>query len=139
MLGKMAKLICLSLKFESLEKENNSLENQTNSKQGLVDSVVEYNSDLLRHQCFHFKQNLEIVQGNHKVSSDDKNGAKNNFRNSFSKYKRNVENSANLGNIYQRVKRFPEPPNQPATGSSSSLPKKEIPVIGDSMIKHVNG
>ena len=49
MLGKMAKLICLSLKFESLEKESNSLENQTNSKQDLVDSVVEYNSDLLRH------------------------------------------------------------------------------------------
>ena len=69
----------LKLKVEFLEKENNSLKNEINSKQDLVGSILENYSDLLRHQCYYFKQHPETDQGNHGVRSNDKYGANNNF------------------------------------------------------------
>ena len=38
----------LKLKVEFLEKKNNSLENEINSKQDLVDLILEYNLNFLR-------------------------------------------------------------------------------------------
>ena len=47
----------------------------------MVDSVHEHKSNLLRYQCYHFKQHPETDQGNHEINKADKNDASNNFRN----------------------------------------------------------
>ena len=62
MLVKKSKINLLKLKVESLKKENNSLENEINSKQDLIDSVLEYHSDLMRQQCCHFTQHSDTDQ-----------------------------------------------------------------------------
>ena len=60
--GEKSKINLLKLKVESLKKENNSLENEINSKQDLIDSVLEYHSDLMRDQFCHFTQHSDTDQ-----------------------------------------------------------------------------
>ena len=74
--GDKNKIKLLKLKVELLEKENNSLENEINSKQDLVDLILEYNLNFLRQQSWRFRQHPETDQGNHGVRSNAKNDEK---------------------------------------------------------------
>ena len=60
----------INLKVEFLEKEKNSLKTEIDSKQDSVESILEHNSNLLRRQCSHFKQNPRTDQSNQGVSSN---------------------------------------------------------------------
>ena len=60
----------INLKVEFLEKEKNSLKTEIDSKQDLVESILEHKSNLLRRQCCHFKQNPQTDQSNQGVSSN---------------------------------------------------------------------
>ena len=60
------------MKVEFQEKGNNYLKKGINSKQDLLDSILEHDSNLLRHQCCYLKQHPEIGQSNHGRNSDDK-------------------------------------------------------------------
>ena len=48
---KKKKYATLKQKFKSLEVENKFLRNDVVSKQNLIDSLLEHNSNLLNHQC----------------------------------------------------------------------------------------
>ena len=60
--GEKSKINLLKLKVESLKKENNCFENEINGKLDLIDSVLEYHADLMRHRCCHFTQHSETGQ-----------------------------------------------------------------------------
>ena len=52
--------ICtLKQKVKSLEVENKFLRNDVVSKQNLIDSLLEHNSNLLNHQCFRVIQDTQ--------------------------------------------------------------------------------
>ena len=131
--------ICaLKQKVKSLEVENKFLRNDVVSKQNLIDSLLEHNSNLLNHQCCRVIQdtqsnvrsgiNTDVTDNhsnNHGVNTTT-NEKTDNQTTSYKKNKTTVHRDSD-GNLIKRQ------------SANSSTVKKEVFIIGDSMIKYVNG
>ena len=124
----------LNEKIKFLESENSFLKSDINFKQKVIDSILEQNSNLLNYQCCRGseKANNEIYQKSSETrekklkTSPDKN--------------RNRDSNRNNTNVTARKhndKRSQSEDKDEVRGNKT--PKKDIVIIGDSMIKYVNG
>ena len=121
-------------KIKFLESENSFLKNDINIKQRVIDSILEHNSNLLNYQCCRGseKANNEIYQKSSETrekklkTSPDKN--------------RNRDSNINNTNVTAR--KHNDKPSQSEDKDEvrgNKTPKKDVVIIGDSMIKYVNG
>ena len=131
--NKKDEVMSLKEKIKFLESENSFLKNDINIKQKVIDSVLEHNSNLLNYQCCRGsdKDNNEIYQKRSETrekklkTSPDKN--------------RNGDCNRNNTNVTARKhndKLSQSEDNDEVRGNKT--PKKDIIIIGDSMIKNVN-
>ena len=132
--NKKDEVMSLKEKIKFLESENSFLKNDINIKQKVIDSILEHNSNLLNHQCCRGSENAnnEIYQKSSETrekklkTSPDKN--------------RNRDSNRNNTNVTARKhndKRSQSEDKDEVRGNKT--PKKDIVIIGDSMIKYVNG
>ena len=133
--------ICaLKQKVKSLEVENKFLRNDVVSKQNLIDSLLEHNSNLLNHQCCRVIQDTQSnvrsgintdVTDNHSNNHGVNTITNEKTNKQTTSYKKNdkttVHKDSDDGNLIKRQ------------SANSSTVKKEVFIIGDSMIKYVNG
>ena len=133
--------ICaLKQNVKYLEVENKFLRNDVVSKQNLIDSLLEHNSNLLNHHCY------RVIQDTHSnVQSGINTDVTDNYSNNhgvntitnektnkqITSYKKNdkttVHKDSDDGNLIKRQ------------SANRSMVKKKVFIIGDSMIKYVNG
>ena len=128
--NKKDEVMSLKEKIKFLESENSFLKNDINIKQKVIDSILEHNSNLLNYQCCRGseKANNEIYQKSSETrekklkTSPDKN--------------RNRDSNRNNTNVTARKhndKRSQNEDKDEIRGNKN--PKKDIVIIGDSMIK----
>ena len=128
--NKKDEVMSLKEKIKFLESENSFSKNDINIKQKVIDSILEYNSNLLNYQCCRGseKDNNEIYQKSSETRekklkrSPDKN--------------RNRDSNRNNTNVTARKHSQSEDKDEVR---GNKTPKKDIVIIGDSMIKYVNG
>ena len=132
--NKKDEVVSLKEKIKFLESENSFLKSDINIKQKVIDSVLEHNYNLLNHQWCRGSENAnnEIYQKSSETrekklkTSPDKN--------------RNRDSNRNNTNVTARKhndKRSQSEDKDEVRGNKT--PKKDIVIIGDSMIKYVNG
>ena len=128
--------ICaLKQKVKSLEVENKFLRIDVVSKQNLIDSLLEHNLNLLNHQCCRVIQDTQsnaLIGINTDVTDNHSNTMTNEKTNkqthSYKKYdKTTVHKDSDDSNMIKRQ------------SANSSTVKREVFIVGDSMIKYVNG
>ena len=133
--------ICaLKQKVKSLEAENKFLRNDVVSKQNLIDSLLEHNSNLLNHQCYRVLQDTQSnVRSGINTDVTD-NHSNNHGFNTITNEKTNKQNTSYKNNNKTTVHKDSDDGNLIKRQSgNSSMVKKEIFIIGDSIIKYVNG
>ena len=118
----------LQTKIKLLEKENKLLKDDIKNKQKLIDSTVEHNSNLIQAQNA-FAQNHSVTR---KVN--DKNISHTNTNNALRNDKKNESNFSKNDRFKELQAIFKD--LHPETHQPKV--KKNIFVIGDSMIKNVN-
>ena len=133
--------ICaLKQKVKFLEVENKFLINDVVSKQNLTDPLLEHNSNLLSHQCCRVIQDTQsnVRSG---ISTDVTDNHSNNHGvNTFTNEKTNKQTTFYKKNNKTTVHKDSDDGNLiKRQSTNSSTVKKEVSVIGDSMIKYVNG
>ena len=132
--NKKDEVMSLKEKIQFIESENSFSKNDINIKQKVIDSILEHNSNLLNYQCCRGseKANNEIYQKRSETrekklkTSPDKN--------------KNRDSNRNNTNVTARKhndKRSQSEDKDEVRGNET--PKKDIVIIGDSMIKYVNG
>ena len=133
--------ICvLKQKVKCLELENKFLTNDVVSKQNLIDSLLEHNSNLLNRQCCRVIQdtqsnvrsgiNTDVTDNhhsNHEVNTITNEKTSKQATSHKKNDKTTVHKDNNDSNLIKRQ------------STKSSVVKKEVFIIGDSMIKYVNG
>ena len=133
--------ICaLKRKVKSLEVENKVLRNDVVSKQNLIDSLLEHNANLLNQKCCRVIQNTQSnvwsgintdITNNHSKNHGVNNITNEKTSKQTTSYKKNdkttVHKDSDDGNLIKRQ------------SANSSTVKKEVFIIGDSMIKYLNG
>ena len=133
--------ICvLKHEVKCLEVEHKILRNDIVSKQNLIDSLLEHNSNLLNHQCCRVIQDTESnvrsgintdVTDNHHSNHEVNTITNEKTNKQTTAYKKNDKTTVHKDNdISNLIKR---------QSTNSSLVKKEVFIIGDSMIKFVHG
>ena len=127
-------VLLLKEQINFLESENRFLKSGINIKEKLKDSILEHNSNLLNHQCCRVSQNTsnEI----HQKSSENKEKK---LKKSSDKNK-NRDSNRNITNVSawrQNGKRSQNKDQDEVRDNKT--PKKDIVIIGDSMIKYMNG
>ena len=123
----------LKEKIKFLESENSFLKSDINIKQKVIDSILEHNSNLLNHQCCRGSENAnneiyqkssETRQKKLKISDKSKNRDSNRNNTNVTARRQNDKHSQNEDKDEVR---------------GNKTPKKDIVIIGDSMIKYMNG
>ena len=127
-------VLLLKEQINFLESENRFLKSGINIKEKVKDSILEHNSNLLNHQCCRVSQNTsnEI----HQKSSENKEKK---LKKSSDKNK-NRDSNRNITNVSawrQNGKRSQNKDQDEVRDNKT--PKKDIVIIGDSMIKFMNG
>ena len=133
--------ICgLKQKVENKEVENNFLINVVASKQNLIGSLLEHNSNLLNHQCCRVIQDTQSnVQSGINTAVTD-NHHSNHEVNTITNEKTSKQATSHKKNDKTTVHKDNDDSNLIKRQSTkSSVVKKEVLIIGDSMIKYVNG
>ena len=128
--NKKDELMLLKERIKFLESENSFLNSDINIKQKVIDSIPEHNSN----QCYRVSEdaNNQIYQ----KSSENK---ENKLKKSPDKNK-NRDSNRNNTNVTARKhndKRSQNEDKDEVRGNKT--PKKDIVIIGDSMIKYMNG
>ena len=133
--------ICaLKQKVKSLEVENKFLRNDAVSKQNLIDSLLEHNSNLRNHQCCRVIQDTQpnVRSGINTDVTD--NHSNNRGVNTITNEKTNKQTVSYKKNDKTTVHKDSDDSNLiKRQSANSSTVKKEVFIIGDSMIKYVNG
>ena len=132
--NKKDEVLLLKEKIKFLESENSFLKSDINIKQKVIDSILEHNFNLLNHQCCRVLENAnnEIYQkssGNKEKKlkkSPDKNKNRDSNRNNTSVSARKQNDKRSQIEDQDEVR-------------DNKTRKKDIPIIGDSMIKYING
>ena len=109
-----------------LESEINFLKDDIFNKQKRIDKLLENNNKLVDYRSHHVP--VQYIQG---IQSGSVNGSR--FPNDR-KYKPVDDNSPQV-----KLRENKNPINKENHGVVNSASKKEIIIVGDSMIKHVNG
>ena len=123
---KSKELILLRERIKYLESENKFLKDDIFNKQKLIDKLLENNNKLVDHQSHHVP--VQYIQGS---QSGPVNGSRSL---NDSKYKPVDNNSLPV-----KLRENKNSSNKENHGVIKSTSKKEIMIVGDSMIKHVNG
>ena len=123
---KSEELILLRERIKYLESENKFLKDDIFNKQKLIDKLLENNNKLVDHQSHHVP--VQYIQGS---QSGPVNGSRSL---NDSKYKPVDNNSLPV-----KLRENKNSSNKENHGVIKSTSKKEIMIVGDSMIKHVNG
>ena len=119
-------LILLRERVKYLESENKFLKDDIFNKQKLIDKLLENNNKLVDFRSHHVP--VQYIQGS-------QSGSVNGSRSSNDrKYKPVDDNSPQV-----KLRENKNPNNKENHGVVNSASKKEIIIVGDSMIKHVNG
>ena len=119
-------MILLIERVKYLESENKVLKDDIFNKQKLIDKLLENNKKLVDYRSHHVP--VQYIQGS---QSGSVNGSRSpNDR----KYKPVDDNSRQV-----KLREKKNPNNKENHGVINSASKKEIIIVGDSMIKHVNG
>ena len=137
---KKKKYVTLKQNFKALEIENKFLRNDVVSKQNLIDSLLEHNSNLLDHQCCRVIQDTQSNVRSGINTNITGNHSNNHGVNTNTNEKTNMQTTSYRQNNNTTVHRDNDDSNLIKRQSANSLAvKKEVFVIGDSMIKYVNG
>ena len=130
----------LKQKVKSLEAENKFLRNDVVNKQNLIDSLLEHNSNLLNHQCCRVIQDTQSnVRSGINTDVTD-NHSNNHGVNTITNEKTNKQTTSYKNNNKTTVHKDSDDGNLiKRQSANSSTVKKEVFIIGDSMIKYVNG
>ena len=119
-------MILLRERVKYLESENKFLKDDIFNKQKLIDKLLENNNKLVDFRSHHVP--IQYIQGS-------QSGSVNGSRSSNDrKYKPVDDNSPQV-----KLRENKNPNNKENHGVINSASKKEIIIVGDSMIKHVNG
>ena len=125
---------------KTLEIENKFLRNDVVSKQSLIDSLLEHNSNLLNHQCCRVIQDTQsnVRSG---INTDVTDNQPNNHGvNTITNEKTNKQTISYKRNEKTTIHKDNDDSNLIKRQSkNSSAIKKEVFIIDDSMIKYVNG
>ena len=130
--NKKDEVLLLKEKIKFLESENSFLKSDINIKQKVIDSILEHNFNLLNHQCCRVSENAnnEIYQkSENKEKKLKKSPDKNKNRDSN-------RNKTNVTARKQNDKRSQIEDQDEVRDNKT--PKKDIVIIGDSMIKYIN-
>ena len=119
-------MILLRVRIKYLESENKFLKDDIFNKQKLFDKLLENNNKLIDNQSHHVP--IQYIQGS---QSDPVNGSRSL---NDSKYKAVDNNSLPV-----KLRENKNSRNEENHGVIKSTSKKEIMIVGDSIIKHVNG
>ena len=133
--------ICkLKQKVKTLEIENKFLRNDVVRKQNLIDSLLEYNSNLLNHQCCRVIQDTQsnVRSG---INTDVTDNQSNNHGvNTITNKKTNKQATSYKKNDKTTVHRDNDDSDLiKRQSTNSSGVKKEVFIIDDLKIKYVNG
>ena len=123
---KSEELILLRERIKYLESENKFLKDDIFNKQKLIDKLLENNNKLVDNQSHHVP--VQYIRGS---QSGPVNGSRSL---NDSKYKPVDNNSLPV-----KLRENKNSSNKENHGVIKSTSKKEIMIVGDSMIKHVNG
>ena len=126
LLIKSKELILLRQRIKYLESENKFLEDDIFNKQKRIDKLLENNNKLIDNQSHHVP--IQYIEGS---QSDPVNGSRSLHD---SRYKA-VDNNS----LPAKLRENRNSRNEENHGVIKSTSKREIMIIGDSMIKHVNG
>ena len=118
----------------SFFSENSFLKNDINIKQKVIDSILEHNSNMLNYQCCRGseKANNEIYEKSSETREKKLKASPDKNRNRGSN-----RNNTNVTARKHNDKRSQSEGKDEVRGNKT--PKKDIVIIGDSMIKYVNG
>ena len=122
----------LKEKIKYLELENSLLKSDNSVKQTVIDSILQHNSNLLSNTSCN-NVNHEIVNNPKNIEKfphENKKGNKYDDKNN-DKFNKNGRSKTESSNHQQKLRHEVEHDDQ--------SPKQEIVIIGDSIIKHVNG
>ena len=119
-------MILLRERIKYLETENKFLEDGIFNKQTLVDKLFENNNKLIDNQSHHVP--IQYIQGS---QSDPVNGSRSL---NDGKYKAIDNNSLPV-----KLRENKNSRNEENHGAIKSTSEKEIMIVGDAMIKHVDG
>ena len=126
--------ICaLKQKVKSLEVENKFLRNDVVSKQNLIDSLLEHNSNLLNHQCCRVIQDTQSnVRSGINTDVTD-NHSNNHGVNTITNEKTNKQNASYKKNDKTTVHKDNDDSNLiKRQSANTSAVKREVFIIGDS-------
>ena len=130
----------LKQKVKCLEVESKFLRNDVVSKQNLIDSLLEHNSNLLNHQCCRVIQDTQsnVRSG---INTDVTDNQPNNHGvNTITNEKTNKQTISYKRNEKTTIHKDNDDSNLiKRQSTNSSAIKKEVFIIGDSIIKYVNG
>ena len=119
-------LILLRERVKYLELEDKFLKDDIFNKQKLIDKLLENNNKLVDFRSHHVP--VQYIQGSQSGSVNGSRSSNNR------KYKPVDDNSPQV-----KLRENKNPNNKENLGVVNSASKKEIIIVGDSMIKHVNG
>ena len=130
----------LKQKVKSLKVENNFLRNDVVSKEKLIDSLLEHNSNLLNHQCCRVIQDTQSnVQSGISTYITD-NNSNNHGGSTITNEKTNKQTTSYKKNDKTTVHKDNDGSNLiKLQSANSSAVKKEVFITGNSVIKYVNG
>ena len=117
------------------------MRNDVVSNQNLVDSLLEHNSNLLNHRYCRIIQDLTLANVQSGTNTDKIDNHSNNHGvNTITNKKTNNQTTYCKKNDKTTVYRDNDDSNLiERQSANSSVVKKEVFIIGDSMIKYVNG
>ena len=105
-----------------------------NIKQKVIDSILEHSANLLNHQCCRVLENVNNETYQKSSETREKKLKKSSYKN---KNRDNNRYNTNVTARKQNVKQSQNKNKDEVRGNKT--PKKDIVVIGDSIIKYVNG
>ena len=131
--------MCAKKKVKSQEVENKFFRNDAVSKQNLIDFLLEHNSNLLNYQCCRVIQDTQSnVRSGISTDATD-NHSNNHIVNAINK-KTNKQTTSQKKNDKKTVHKDSDDSNLiKRQSANSSTVKKKVFVVGDSVIKYVNG
>ena len=132
--------ICaLKQKVKSLEVENKFLRNDVVSKQNLIDSLLEHNSNLLNHQCCRVIQDTQSKVRSGINTDVTDNHSNNHGVNTITNKKINKQTTFYEKNNETIIHKDNDDSNLIKRQSTNRLAvKKDVFIIGDSMSEYVN-
>ena len=137
---KKDEICALKKKIKTLKIEENSLKSYVVSGQKLIDSLLEQNSNLLSHQCFGVTQDTQSNVRSGINTNVTANHSSNHGVNTITNEKANKPTTSSKKNNKTTVHKDNDDSNLIKRQSTKiSVVKKEVFIIGDSMIKYVNG